>query len=325
MLRNRSDPLDAALDDVASSILDEMPLDGDDNAKLFDAAAGAFAGRLRLVAATRSDAFADARKRVTEAPSESPLPVVIEAFLAVHDYSGMPAGESRLLDELLQHEERYWRAEAEAQRLDTSNVLRRQIVALATLTGATSEDEAVELLRLVPDLGDDATRERRGRLARWMHGLYPGDPEWWNRLEPDLLGERLVATTYADRPAIFAGVLASDVPARLAGALDIYARLARAEPGLRTALSPILSAELVRLCRLAADEVDGTREDERPPGSIAAALYRAARAIPLNPAVLEPALEWLPVDDSVLGSLGAFLEGLLSDHLEGSFDLTEEP
>jgi hypothetical protein len=31
-------------------------------------------------------------------------------------------------------------------------------------------------------------------MSRW---LYPG-PRYWNGLEPDLLGEHLVATTYSD-------------------------------------------------------------------------------------------------------------------------------
>ena len=79
------------------------------------------------------------------------------------------------------------------------------------MAGADSEAEAVGLLRLLADLGD-ATAERLGRLARWANALYPG-PRWWNPLEPDLLGEHLVATCFTEEPRILAGVLSRENPA----------------------------------------------------------------------------------------------------------------
>ncbi len=85
----------------------------------------------------------------------------------------------------------------------------QSVVALATLAGADSEAEASALLRLVPDLGDEPERERR-RLARWMHDLYPAGSRWWHPLEPDLLGEQLVETTYFEHPDVLSGVLERD-------------------------------------------------------------------------------------------------------------------
>ena len=102
-----------------------------------------------------------------------------------------------MFDELLAHEQRYWRVSDEACGLGCDAVLRQRVVSLATLAGAVDEAHAVELLRLLPDLAN-ASSERCGRIARWAHGLYPG-PAWWNALEPDRIGEHLVARTFADR------------------------------------------------------------------------------------------------------------------------------
>ena len=119
----------------------------------------------------------------------SPLMVVIAAYLAVHRNTRSPqsgggglaerggagsrttAGE--LFDELLAHERRYWKASAEAQELDTDEVLRQRVVALATLAGAVDEAHAVELLRLVPDLATASQRASRAPRALGARAL-PG-------------------------------------------------------------------------------------------------------------------------------------------------------
>jgi hypothetical protein len=168
LLRHHSDALDAVLDDIDVRTLEALPLEFDERCALFAAAAGALAAR-------NGDAVG-----VPAAPDElehvvfvSPLTVVIAAYLAVHrdprsardgggfgeraEGSWTTAGE--LFDELLAHERRYWKASADARGLDTDEVLRQRVVALATLAGAAAEAHAVELLRLVPDL---KTTDREG-------------------------------------------------------------------------------------------------------------------------------------------------------------------
>jgi hypothetical protein len=90
---------------------------------------------------------------------------------------------ANVLDELLGHEERYWQGAAEQRRLlggptgmDTTSL--RQIVAAAALLGATSQDQAVELLGRVPGAAASV------QVARWLQDLYP--PE---RGTADLLTE----------------------------------------------------------------------------------------------------------------------------------------
>lgn len=61
------------------------------------------------------------------------------------------------------HEDRYWNATAVG--LSTSAVLRKRVVALATLAGAEEEAEAADLLCFVPDLAD-ASAERLFHRSR---------------------------------------------------------------------------------------------------------------------------------------------------------------
>jgi hypothetical protein len=86
------------------------------------------------------------------------------------------------------------------------------VVALSTLVGAVpgqpaaaAEATAAGLLRLVPDL-EEAGEERRRDLAGWVHEVYP-DEAWWNPMEPDLVGEYVVVTTYRDQVKVLTGVL----------------------------------------------------------------------------------------------------------------------
>ena len=75
-----------------------------------------------------------------------------------------------MLEALLRHEARYWARSAAGRGLDLDVSVLRLAVAVGCLIGADSETAAGALLSRVPDL-DSA--ERRGRVARWLHDLYP--------------------------------------------------------------------------------------------------------------------------------------------------------
>jgi len=165
VLRHRSDALDAVLDDFDDArVLDDAPLKPVESRTLFRAAAGAFAthGKPAIISAPEPPAV------LNETVFTNPLLVVIAAYMAVYSDQALPITPTELLDELIAHEDRYWQASADG--LGTDKALRKRVVALATLAGAVSEGEAMELLRLIPDLVD-ASAERRGRLARWTHKL----------------------------------------------------------------------------------------------------------------------------------------------------------
>jgi tetratricopeptide (TPR) repeat protein len=298
-LRNRSDSLDALLDEFEPCVLEDAPLEPAEREALFEAAAGAFAG----VDAPPQPS----RQLLGQETFASPLLVVIAAYLAVHGNPEPPSSRASLLDEVLAHEQRYWRADA--RDLLGDDVLARRVVGLATLAGAGGEGEAAELLRLLPDL-TDAPAERRARLARWVHEQYPGS-SWWNPLEPDLVGEHLVAEVFADRQDVLAAVLAGRDPERMTQPLEVCARAAADHPAFAAALQPILSAQLTSLCELAVAEATTKGGRDLLYGNtttVAAALDRAIGSIDVDAAALSKAVDSLPpYPNIVLGPLAVSL------------------
>jgi transcriptional regulator with XRE-family HTH domain len=317
VLSDRSIVLDPVLDDAEQHILDDLPLEPGQRKELFDAAATAVAERTGVSAAARSWALARVREELAGNRFAHPLMVIIAAFRVVYGGNEQVSFSTvELLEGLMRHEQRYWRAQAASEELDGSDVLFRRAVALATLTGAGSEREAVDLLRLVPDLKTGPSSELH-RLARWVHTLYPNGPDWWNPLEPDLLGEHLVATTYSgaseDRAVISAAFdQASD--RCIARMLDVCERIATADADVRPGLQAVLSQRLVRLVDRAVRQArDGAL---REPGSstIANALSNALTEIGAEREALRTALDRLPAyPDDALDDLAETLSSLLME------------
>ncbi|MFC8531301.1 hypothetical protein [Nocardia sp. NPDC057227] len=98
-------------------------------------------------------------------------------------------------DILLGHESTYWRRTAEAYGLDPDPGPLRESVAAVTLFGASTERQAANLVDSLP-----AVRQRephyRARVVRWLADLYPDPYSAWGPLEPDRLGEYLIATVW---------------------------------------------------------------------------------------------------------------------------------
>lgn len=315
VLRYRgSAPLEAALDQAKQWILDDLPLGPKERLRLLTVAMKALGEHIGIPVSVPSPEQAESA--MAGELFTSPLMVVIDAVRAVQGDPETATGDEKpratraeMLGGLLRHEQRYWEVQARLLGLAASPELLRRVVALATLTGAAKDQEAVGLLRLIPNLAD-ARAERRFDLADWMHELYPSGPDWWNPLEPDLLGEHLVATADTT-PAIVAAMLTRDDHlAQLARVLDVCGRLAADQPELQDTLQPILSEALVRLCRIAANE--GKQDRPRPYGSttMADALNCAAREI--KPTVVPEALTCLPGRDRNLTELGKTLQSLYS-------------
>jgi transcriptional regulator with XRE-family HTH domain len=320
VLSDRSIVLDAILDDAAQHVLDDLPLDEAERTDLFDAAAAAAAGRIGTTVAVRSRALAPLRDALAGDRYTHPLMVIIVAFRGV--YGGdelVPFSRGELLAGLLRHEQRYWRAQAAAEEVDGSDELFRRVVALATLAGAGSEREAVDLLRLVPDLKTNPSSELHD-LARWVHALYPTGPDWWNPLEPDLLGEHLVVTTYTgsrDDLEVYSGAFDRASDRCLVGMLTVCHRIGRADPGptapdLRAGLKAVLSEQLVRLVDRAVLEARDDAELDPARSTIANALSRALRVFRADREAVRAALDRLPnYPDDALDELAETLSGLL--------------
>jgi Tetratricopeptide repeat len=306
---NRNESARAALDECELRVLDDLPLENPERELLFSAAAEAFAAR----AETPTDLPAPP-SMLGESVFSSPLLVVIAAYLAVHGDTALPETQVALLDELLAHEERYWWATAD-DLFSNDEVLPRRVVGLVTLVGAESEAVAAELLRLLPDL-EDATAERRRSIARWAGRLYPG-AKWWNPLEPDLVGEHLVAETFTDQPGVLEGVLSFEDPRALAQPLEVYARVTADHPQLKAALRPIISDKLRQLCAVAVAQASTATDHSLVYGdtTTAAAVNRAIISVGVEPEVLPSANDSMPPRmDLILGPLALTLITRLVEH-----------
>jgi tetratricopeptide (TPR) repeat protein len=125
-----------------------------------------------------------------------PLLIHMSALLAAGGDAKTTTPDERLqaqvVGQVLRRERRRWSDALRARGLaDLDPEVANSAVAVATLAGADNEEEAVELLASVRDLTD---KERRGKVARWLHELYPGEL-YLNPLAPDLLAEHMLGET----------------------------------------------------------------------------------------------------------------------------------
>ncbi len=302
-LANRVDTLDAVLDECEVRQLENTPFDADERRALFEAAVPALVDHLDSAAEPAEP------PDLVERAFESPLMVVIAAYLAAQGEAA-PTTREALLDEVLAHERRYWREGADELGSDVE--LLESLVAFATLLNAESKDKAVELLRLLPDLRD-ATAERRARFGRWVRDRYPGSG-WWNPLEPDLVGERLVAKCFAVQPEVLRRVLAGDDPDEITRPLEVLARAAADHPGLASALSPIFGEELERMCGVAIAQAEAAKDADLLYGraaTVAQAIDSVLPTVEVDSELLLVAMDLMPPRaDLVLNGLAVSLTGL---------------
>jgi tetratricopeptide (TPR) repeat protein len=110
-----------------------------------------------------------------------------------------------VLDELLGHEERFWQGSAARLGLldgpaGLTPRMLRHIVAAGALLGASSQQEAVQLLGRVPGVTGSL------KVASWLRQLYPPavgqNSEWLGTLAPGRLAERLVILELGGSPEL---------------------------------------------------------------------------------------------------------------------------
>ena len=154
-----------------------------------------------------------------------------------------------LLAAALRREATYWLDMATAVSLppEVDHRVQRRAVAVATLCAPTAtgtpvdEREAAALLEVLPDLEGVAIRRR---VARWLHDLYPARAGWIGPLEPDLLGEALVAETVGEVRELARDLLARVDDETRKRALTVLTRGARNHNACRDALADALDHQL---------------------------------------------------------------------------------
>jgi tetratricopeptide (TPR) repeat protein len=161
-----------------------------------------------------------------------------------------------LLEAALRREARYWQDTWRAWRLEPDDdVVRERVVGLATLTTASNEIEAAKMLSIIPDLAEE--RQERLRVARWLRELYPGSG-CFNPLEPDPIGEALVARVLGDDPELSTRLLALAEPGQSIRCLTVLTRAARDHDSADRALRDALTGQPAPLLTLAIEVAQQT-------------------------------------------------------------------
>ena len=234
-----------------------LPSEELDRHAVFRAAAQAFAARLPDGTAVSTPASLRAEHYAR------PLFVSGAALLACQDpdVDVDALGEEQLMLELIdRHETRYWQQAADRQQLALDPHTQRSAVAIATLVGAHTEQDALALVEAVPGLAD-ATGERKRAVATWLSSLYgPGDlgsSPAIVALDPDPLAEALIARELRARPELIA--TAMDLPSdrQVGQALATLARVGERRGDLTAAIRAMLDARLDTLVERAVEAHDG--------------------------------------------------------------------
>ena len=103
---------------------------------------------------------------------------------------------------LFAHEQARWRqvaAQPEWGLTDLTPAIQERAVAVLVISGAADESQAVAALRWVSDLADALT-ERLANIGRWAGHLYPREPPWPLRIQPDMLAEWFAVTQLTHIP-----------------------------------------------------------------------------------------------------------------------------
>ncbi|WP_248824664.1 tetratricopeptide repeat protein, partial [Frankia umida] len=232
---------------------------GPNRTRLFTDAAGTFAHRL-----TDLDPTVDWTARAEHVHRGIPdlsdsgfglvLAVHMAALTALLDQPDTHPGGSpvEVADRLLRHEKTYWTDTARTGGITRSADSLEQAIATATLCGAQDVGEATATLARLPGFaGDDGeAHDLRGRVVRWLAGLYPPPPEQagqvWGGISPDRLAEHFLArhlTDPTDTPGVAFRVLTGASRAQIYQALTVLNRAAPAHPRLTGLLPALLAAD----------------------------------------------------------------------------------
>ena len=246
---DNDEAVDQLLDEAENSVLllDESPLIVADRESLFKRARNTFH--------TADDLNADFKFDLSEDLYKQPLMIVMAGYLAALGDESEPSSAHEMFEAILRHEAQYWHRSAHEQKLYLNGNELAELVAVATLTDVDDKNEAENVLALLPH--NNAREVQRART--WLSKLYHNDSSsFWNPLEPDRLGEHLVATRLIDHPEILRWALdPSRSPEQLVRPLMVISRAARSDGDFPNAAAQALNTTIVGLAgkaiRIASD------------------------------------------------------------------------
>ena len=164
-------------------------------------------GSYRLATERFSDVL---QKPALSEPAEDLAAPYFERILLVHMMAlaaveGIAVkGENGILDWMLTRERRFWRARAAVRGLPGPLADRLgEAMALFTLIGgAATRQTALARLSEISSFKDQ-TQANRDAVVQLLHECYPG-PRWIDPVQPDLLGEELIAADASDEILVIA-------------------------------------------------------------------------------------------------------------------------
>ena len=210
---SKNEGINLILDESSTIVLNDEKLSNRERKELFEAAYRSF------TEPPGSLPSSDVLEQLNDPLYSQPLLVTVDAFLNAHPLpnSQNSCSPDELFEEVLRHEEHYWAKHwpsslaVNTDRNQQSVVatisadtqgnfnqkLARQAVAAATLTDIQDEEDAISLLNLLPANPGTNTKD----LAQWLRDCYPPHTDgnnhpslWCEHLEPDRIGEHLVAS-----------------------------------------------------------------------------------------------------------------------------------
>ena len=273
--------------------LDAPVRDDASDAELVEAALPHFARALSVEVPGRA-AVRETGQRLPVLVLHAAALVALLRFYADSGVSPGVSGSSGVLDELLEHEARFWRCGAGEAGLPDQDSLVKQVVAAAALLGAGSLAEAVEVVRRVPDLAA-VPQEQQLRWALWLYALYPRSAR--GRLgspRPDLLAETHVAGQLGADPDLARSCLRDLPPQQAEHALMVLARATTHRPATGQLIATALRDDLAHL------GVAAARVALAVPGGLGRLLAEAIADAPAPPEVLADLALSLPRPSLVL-------------------------
>jgi tetratricopeptide (TPR) repeat protein len=245
---------------------------------------------------------------LTDPVFANPLLIHVSVLLALFSQPviNAPGGSPRtkVLQRLLSRERKRWTDSLPGAGLDDlSDNVAAQAVTVATLTGPRTRADAVKLLQAVPDLAD-ASLERRGRIADWLHQLYPDEAGYVAPLRPDLLAEQQLADT-PDLAKLTVNVYQHTTSStQVERLLAELTQAANAHRTVNLALNQLLDAHLPELLDQAL---------KAPTSPTPGLLSRALQIVP-HPEAATQLIDRLPRQSTALATLAATISAQALQH-----------
>ena len=193
---SKDEGINLILDEASTIVLNDEKLSNKEREELFEAAYRSF------TESPGSPPVSDVLEQLNDPLYSQPLLVTVDAFLSARPLSNSrnSCSPDELFEEVLHHEEKYWK-EHWPTAAPFNRELARQAVSAATLADIQDEDDATSLIALLPASSVENTKD----LPQWLRHCYPppikddgSSAMWCGHLEPDRIGEHLVASAADD-------------------------------------------------------------------------------------------------------------------------------